>query len=195
MTVFWKTQPLNEKELGLLKAVFHAHSLSAQRPNMSSQALLLAHAGSGDYVKSLAAALLTLGNTHAPIEQTQRLLGHPNWVDALLAAGKKVPGWGNSFAKGEPDLVWREVERLLSVDFPEAWAKVEAVTASLRSRDLHLFPNPSAYTAAAAIALGLPAHCAAYLFIGGRLECWTAMVMAATNGRLGDPSLPNERKF
>jgi hypothetical protein len=36
----------------------------------------------------------------------------------------------------------------------------------------HLNPNPSAYTAAVAIVVGLPAPLTPYLFIAARLDSW-----------------------
>lgn len=162
-----------------MDSVFAAHRASVFRDNPSTLALKLAAAGSGDYCKSLTAALSTLGEVHGPIEQTVIFLSHaqPQEVaKAELLAGRKVPGWGSSFSKGKKDPLWDRVDWQLQDKFNELYAKLEAVTETLHAVGKVVYPNPSAYTAATAIALRLPAKIAPWIFVRGRLDGWSELL-------------------
>lgn len=176
MTAFWTSEPLSVPVSALLAALQEAHAASALRDNLSTHAAKLAATGSGSYIQSIGAALMTLGEVHGPIIQAGQLLDAPDLaglVDLLLRSGRRVPGWGNSFHKHVPDPLWREVDRLLWVDFPHLAGQLSAVTQLLHSAGRPLYPNPAAYTAASARALGCPLRCAPYLFIAGRLDAWS----------------------
>lgn len=163
----------------MFQAVLEAHYLSSRRDNLSSMCLRGAYAGSGDYVKALTGALSTLGGTHAPLESTHSLLTASDPVAAAeryLNAGLRVPGWGNSFIKGRKDDLWLGVDQALASDFQAISKRIEEVTGLLHRSGKSLFPNPSAYTAATAIALGLAGQFAAYLFVVGRLRGWTEIL-------------------
>lgn len=176
---WWRAEPLTPPEMRLLQAVAEAHAASARRDNASTHAAICAAAGSGDYGKALAAVLMTLGGAHAPIEATCQLLNRPDpavRASALLQVGLKVPGWGNSFHRGEPDPLWQPVDEALRADFPEMHRRLLSVTATLHRAGKSVFPNPSAYTAATALSIGLPAPCATYLFIAARLDQWSGII-------------------
>lgn len=176
---WWRPQPLTPPEMRLLQCVADAHAASALRENVSSQVMRVAAAGSGSFSQALCAGLSTLGDRHAPITQTCYLLAGDRpavQASALLRAVDKVPGWGNSFFRGEPDPLWQEVDEELQAGFPDWHAKLLAVTATLHWAGKRLFPNPSAYTAATALAVGLPPACASYLFIAARLDSWAAII-------------------
>lgn len=184
MNVFWREQPLNEEEAELYQLVLEAHAKSALRSNASAQAVILAAAGSQDYYKALAAGLMTLGGSHGPIEETVNFLRRlrrvedPKFlVNDYLKRGSTIPGWGNSFAKGIPDAVWDRVDSHLQLLFADVHDKLRGVTEALHAAGKELYPNPSAYTAAAAIVLGLPAQVSAYLFVAGRLAAWTQVAL------------------
>lgn len=176
---WWRSAPLTPPEMRLLQAVATAHAASALRMNASTQAVILSASGGGEFGKALAAALLTLGDRHAPLEATCLLLNQPEpavRASALLKAGAKVPGWGNSFHRGEPDPLWVPVDAVLRAEFPQIHRDLTAITATLHRVGLPLHPNPSAYTAATARAVGLAPSCAAYLFIAARLETWSGLI-------------------
>lgn len=173
---FWRDTELAPHEKALLRAVLDAHYHSTFRDNLSTVAVKLSACGSGDYTKALAAALSTLGGVHAPLVQTHQFLScedPPMAARRLLDAGLKVPGWGSSFVKGEKDEKWLPVEKLLAEHWWPLYEKIDMVTAVLRMSGKDLHPNPSAYTAATAIILGMKADLAPYLFVAGRLQGWS----------------------
>jgi citrate synthase len=175
---FWREEPFTDHERVLLDALFLAHHRSAWRENPSSVTVLNAASGSGDLSKAIAAALLTLGAKHAPLEATVRFLAEERpdlQVPVILSHKGKVPGWGGTFQKDGHDPIWMEVAQLLVNHWPLIEDKVDSVTHALLERGKHLYPNPSAYTACVALALGLPAQLAPYLFIAARLSAWTQL--------------------
>lgn len=174
---FWRAAPLTPAEVQLLSLVFAAHAASVARDNVSSVTLLHAFAGSGSYTSALAAALCTLGGIHAPIGETWDLLNHEE--PAVIATGMlefdaKIPGWGNSFVKGKRDSLWSAVELQLTAEMGHV---LEDITDILHQRGKNLYPNPSAYTAAAALIVGMPRHIAPFLFVAGRLSAWTERLL------------------
>lgn len=181
MNVVWRKEPLSEQEKKLFDAVTAAHHNSSFRDNASSIAVLNAAAAARDLAKAIAAGLMTLGGRHAPIEQTINLLGveHPaTIVSDLVRLGKKVPGWGGTFQKDQCDPIWAEAADLIEEHYPELAAKLDVITEALHAEGKKIYPNPSAYTAAAAIALGVPAKLGVYLLINGRLDAWTQLASA-----------------
>lgn len=176
MNVWWRQDPLTEDEERLLESLTSAHRKSTFRDNASTVSVLNAAMGSGDLSKAIVAGIMTLGDNHAPLEQTYRFLSQDNPAKGVawnLEIGDKIPGWGNSFVKGMYDPFWLGVHEILHARFPRISDKIDAVTNELHARGKHVFPNPSAYTAATAIVLGLPAKLAVYLFIGARLDAWS----------------------
>jgi citrate synthase len=94
-------------------------------------------------------------------------------VGKILSAGGKILGWGGTFQKDAPDPIWAPVDQLLTRHWPVIGDKLDSVTDELHRHGKILWPNPSAYTAATCITIGLPAPLAPYLFIAGRLSAWT----------------------
>jgi citrate synthase len=173
---FWRPEPFTENERALLDALFLAHHKSAFRDNPSSVTVANAASGSGDLGKAIAAAILTTGARHAPLVATVEFLSLENpaaMVADILKAGRKVPGWGGSFQKDGPDPIWTQTAKVLRDTNPLLVLKLDAVTLALQDHGKILYPNPSAYTAAASIAIGLPPSLAPYLFIAARLCAWT----------------------
>jgi|GEM_PF-1772651 len=173
---FWRDTALDHKEMALFCAVQDAHYQSTFRDNLSTTAVKLAAYGSGDYTKALAAALSTLGGVHAPLVQTHQFLScddPPMAARHALDNGVRIPGWGSSFSKGAPDPLWEKVAALLKEHWLPMYEKIDMVTAVLRMAGKDIHPNPSAYTAATAIILGMRADLAPYLFVAGRLQGWS----------------------
>lgn len=166
----------DQDRLALYYALIQAHSKAAVRSNPSHIALRLAAQGSGDYMKSLTAALSTLGGAHAPLAQTYKLLAHTQpwlWAKDMIESKHRVPGWGSGFVKGEPDPDWAEVESMVFAINPDLETKIHAVTDLLHIKGKHVYPNPSCWTSAAGIILGFDEQTTGYLFVQGRLLAWT----------------------
>lgn len=181
MDIWWRTEPLKAEEAGLLEALLRAHHESSFRDNASSVAVANAASGSADVGKAVAAGILTLGGKHAPLEQTVEFLRLPSpagQVARMLESGAKIPGWGGTFQKDEPDPIWQGVDLLIRRLAPELSAKLVDVGAEIARHGYNLYPNPSAYTAAAALFLRMPAKLAIYLFIAGRLNAWAQIAAA-----------------
>lgn len=172
--------PLSDSEQYLVDALLKAHRISTFRPNVSSETILSTAAGSGNVCTAIAAALLTTGYRHAPIYDTVMFLSldDPAQVaEGVLQAGNKIPGWGGSFQKNRPDPIWAGVDAALLDYNPSLHGKMCAVTAVLSKHHKYIYPNPSAYTAAVAITLQMPAPAAVYLFIVGRLDSWFQLAL------------------
>lgn len=172
---FWHPGPLKAEEKNLLDALYIAHQRSVFRDNPSSVTVANAAFGSHDLTKAIAAGLLTIGGKHAPIIETIDFLNQENpqlVVPFYLERNKKVPGWGGAFQKNGPDSAWDEVDSLIPKSVGD---KIDAITHALHEQSRFIFPNPSAYTAAVAICLGLPAPLAPYLFIAARLSSWVVI--------------------
>jgi citrate synthase len=127
-------------------------------------------------MKAIASGLLTLGAVHGPIEAAYDLLADSSPMhraDVILRSGGKVPGWGNAFVKGGPDLGWAEVENRL----PDWKVKsLEDVTAVLHAHGKRVWLNPAGYTAAVAHLVRMPGRVAPWLFVQGRLAGWSELI-------------------
>jgi len=160
----------------LLDSVLQAHYESALRGNCSHQALVMSAVGSGDYFKSIAVGLLTLNGLHAPLVKTYDFLAASDSLEQVgqaLREKRRVPGWGNAFVKGEYDPTWIPCAEALRQEAPELSKKIDTITDFLHACRKDLYPNPSCYTAAAALALGIPRAGVGELLIRGRLKAWT----------------------
>jgi citrate synthase len=177
---FWREELLTGNETELINALFLAHHQSCYRDNISSDTLINAMVGSGDFSKAIAAAILTTGAVHAPIEDTYWFLlqAHPEKdVKKRLEADKKIPGWGGTFQKNEPDPIWHDVDQLIRRRHPDIGKILTDVTEALAENEKRIFPNPSAYTACVALALDVPPKVVTYLFIAARLSAWGHLVL------------------
>lgn len=168
-------------ENALLTALWDAHQAVAMRGNASGTAFTMAYQGSGDYTKALAGALATLGEKHGPIVRTAR------WLTQLLLSNTSMPvapwvtgtvnGWGNSLIKGRNDPDFLRVRDHLENINPGLVERIDSITGALHARGKHIYPNPSCWTAAVAITVGLPAELSPYLFIAARLPVWSRAVL------------------
>ena len=132
------------------------------------------------YTNAIAAAILSIGNgIHAPLEFTIQLLNEPDPVkeaNRILDEGCKIPGWGNSFVKGQPDPIWNDADATIYHVAPELWRTIRGITTALHGRGKKIFPNPSTYTAATAIILRMPPKLAPSIFVMGRLAGWSKLI-------------------
>lgn len=94
----------------LLNALTNAHWEAAINNvgNISSVVALTAYQGSSSLNQAIAAAILSMGETHAPVRQARDLIRKfKNWsrdkfnghILQTIREGKKVPGFGHSFYK------------------------------------------------------------------------------------------------
>lgn len=170
MKAFWREKELSEHETKLLTLCLEAHAKSAMRQNVSTAVLIEASRGSGDYTKSLVAALSTLGAVHAPLIRTWHLLmSNPTNLALEVEHGVKIPGWGSSFE----DDTWVLVESHLREHYPGICQRIDAITEVIKKAK----PNPSCWTAATGIALEMPPHILPWLFVSGRLNTWTCLYL------------------
>jgi len=174
---FWRDTPLTDAEERLLELVHAAHVASCGRHNISRDLFEAGAFGSSRYVNGLIAALASLGGAHGPIEETVALLQMPGREMTLIPLKMKVPGWGNSFEKGRKDPLWLAVDAHLEAFFPAQFRRLEDITRQLHAAGKTIYPNPSAYTASAAMIVGLPARASAYLFVRARLDGWTQLYL------------------
>lgn len=139
--------------------------------------LINTFAGSGNYEKSIASAMLALGGTHAPITETIEFMNQNN-PEELVAIGVRIPGFGNSFEKGHPDPVWEPVGEILKESFTVLHDKLMRIQSALHLTGKIIFPNASAFTACAVIATGFPSKLSHYFVVKGRLDAWTAILLS-----------------
>ena len=168
-------------ENALLTALWDAHQAVAMRGNASGKAFATAYAGSGDYTKALSGALATLGEKHGPIARTYGVLtwkGSPAELAEQARIGVTVDGWGNSILKGQNDPAFLRVRDSLENLNQKLVERIDAITGALHARGKHIYPNPSCWTAAAAITVGLPAELSPYLFIAARLPVWSRAIVS-----------------
>lgn len=178
MTNFWRPdEPFTDDELALIRAVFEAHQKSTFRDNVSSQFAVAGALSSGRYTNGLVAALSSLGGVHAPVAECMDFLES----EGVINPHKKVPGWGNSFIKGEPDEDWQEVDTIISEMNPLLYQKIVDTTDYFKAIRKNIYPNPGCYTAAANLILGIPREIAAYLFVSARLDSWTNLILHNMN--------------
>jgi len=164
----------NSKQQELFDELLIAHYNSVFRNNASSQAVELASIASGNLVSAVQAALATLGGLHAPLDRSIQFLSQPDPItvaDMHLTRGGRIPGWGNSFVDGK-DPIWEKVEFLLCELYPDLMDKVAGVTRIFHEKGKSIYPNPSTYTAASVLVLGIKPELAAGVFIMGRLPGW-----------------------
>lgn len=178
MNAFWRPEdPLTESEQTLIQELFSAHSKSTFRNNISSQVSVHAAVGSGSYANGIAAAIMTLGDLHAPLVQAVEFLNLIRSEPLTELPDGKIQGWGNSFIKGKKDPDWLKVDELVKEQDPELYDRIDSVTQLLHSAGRDIYPNPGCYTAAAAIILKMPAKISPYLFIAARMDAWSFLIM------------------
>ena len=134
----------------LFKELEKVHQTIARRHNASTVAIITGAKLGKDFFASMSSALLTLGNIHAPLTQTNKILSmsYPfNYIYDCLNQGYKIPGWGSSFVKGEPDPVFDDLRFLLKGEQPRLMEVVDEITDRLgHSLRVPVHPNASCYT-------------------------------------------------
>lgn len=185
MIKFWAdNSEFSASEEKLLNALSDAHGACVWRNNASTMALQQAAGGSGRLCNALVAALSTLGVNHGPIEEAHALLGADDRREEarkILALGRKVPGWGNSFIRDGIDPAFQEVDQCLQAEFPAWYGRLTEITGYLHAAGKSVWPNPGGYTAIAALVLGMPGNLSPALFVGARLWEWVRLFDLISN--------------
>jgi citrate synthase len=173
LTHLWKDEP----KASLVDALFRGHREATQRQNISTEILKVAYMGSGDFLKSVVAAISSLGGTHAPIIQAYEFLKNGS---VFIGDGNKIMGWGNSFVKGEADPIWKETDSYIHAHWPDTHYRISYVTNLLNELGKHIYPNAACYTAATAHIIGLPKELSPWLVIQARLPVWAKIIHDST---------------
>lgn len=154
----------------LMRLVVAAHQQSAvNNACVSSCAAVNGMAGSGDFSKACAGALLSIGGKHAPLQQVREMIVS----NSGLRPSDKIPGFGNSFfPDGDP--AWELVEKHVRDKFPDLSSFVNywqtKVPAGIR-------PNAAMWTALACEAAGIPEGYESLIFLLARAPAWAALCM------------------
>lgn len=180
MKPFWRKEPFTASEWELMAALAEAHHSCTFRQCPSTVAVGMAAKASGDYYKAIASGLLQFGGLHGPLVETQLFLENERIVgvaEQKLARKEIIPGWGTSFVKGKLDPALNQVDEVLRRVHPELYARIATVTGILHRAGKVIYPNPSAYTAATAITIGLPAKLCPWLLVSQRLIAWSEVFL------------------
>ena len=163
----------------LLETTLAAHNNAALgNRNLSSEIVSAVTRGSGDFTKATSAALLSIGEAHAPIDKARYIFrfAKPEDLTALRKAGTKVPGWGNSFFKDGIDPAFIPVHELIAANCPDYIARLDTLTMAVNGGfDKKLHPNAAILTAMVCEIINLPPGLESSLFILGRLPAWAKL--------------------
>ena len=165
----------------LIEEMYSFQNEIALRSNASAASISALGQVGKDYFTSIAGGLLTLGEIHAPLSQTFKFisrcseLNHENEIKTHLLNHYKIPGWGSSFIKEEPDPVFFAVDCMLEGSNMQESQK--RVTQFLHNEGMMLYPNASYYTVACCIESNVPIEKAAFHLVNSRLPAWTELWM------------------
>lgn len=158
--------------------LIRAHDETAvANPNGSIMVAHTVYKASGSMINALAAAALTQGHLHAPIEAARELLREgDNAADdaqSMIEYGVRVPGFGNSFYP-EGDPAFAGVEVMLREKHPDLVAIID----NIRECNPKLPPaNAAMWTAAVLEALHMPIGIGPAIFIAARVRPWAMSLL------------------
>lgn len=160
----------------LINVLMSAHLKAAMNNDNLSSSMVKQVASAGKtFTEAVAAALMTLGQYHAPVTQAREVLFNVNDEDIveLLREGKKIPGYGNSFYHDKIDPAWDELDTILLKEHEAIYNRINHVSDLIcQEKGVRLFPNAAAYTAAVAHLMGVDWHVELGLVMLGRLPAW-----------------------
>jgi citrate synthase len=170
----------------LIAELLSVHDKIGRRNNASYVSMVQSRSLGKDLFSSLASALLTLGGLHAPILQTYHFLSSfrtneeiQSHVESELTAMRKIPGWGSSFEKGQPDPEFKILDEMLSGS--PIHCRMHYVSGLLHGSGIQIYPNASCYTCAVCISKDLPVAIAQYFLVNGRLNAWTSAYLSGAS--------------
>jgi citrate synthase len=132
----------------------------------------------GDLIKSITAALMTLGGLHAPVKKVYNLLyklQHNNF-DVVLCQYNVVPGFGSDFVRGAPDPMLNDTAEALYQENRELYDYGTKIHKHLGERGKVLYPNLGFYTAAVAMHEGYNVLFCEKILIETRINEWIRML-------------------
>ena len=161
----------------LLNNLNKMHTELAYRNNASSQ-FIQAMAQIGKPLNdAIAAGLMTLNATHAPIHDTCLLFN--DWVELKSFENiyQKVPGYGSAWYKDEPDPVIQEFIKTLDDNTIDC---LDQLTLAVQAKTKkNIYPNAAMATAVAAFVMSIDPLTAMSLVIEGRLNAWVLIYKKA----------------
>jgi hypothetical protein len=142
MLKFWDNyESFSDQEVSLLNALYDSHQECTYRKNCSTQALTASATGAQCLTQSIAAALMTIGKVHGPVEETYNFLQRGVSNDTLLPP--RVPGFGNGFIKGKPDPGLKSIHDFLTEHYPSYIVLLSQIqTRLLAERGKDTFSEP-----------------------------------------------------
>jgi len=182
----------------LITLLEEAHYLAGKRnPSISRDTFLSALAGSGNITQAIAAALLTTGKMHAPLNETRQLFNlfrrNPEMarqaVREALSDGMKIPGVGNSFFKDSIDPSFRDIkeayEEVYALIYPKSpisildgfTEMVNSEIAAKKEPESFLYANAAGITAAVMELFLAPPYFENWVFISGRTRAWIELAI------------------
>lgn len=171
---------IEEQYHWLLALLQWSHYQAAlKNDNTSSAAAVAVFKASGDIGKAIAAATLAQGGLHAPIEGARRVLEDSAYAGQLLAQGRKVPGFGNSFYKDKIDPCFETTYWALPMGARDRIARIQNGCPRLEN----LYPNAAIITAAACVQVGIPAGAEPMIFAYCRVPAWTRLCLGTKVSR------------
>lgn len=182
MDIPWIPWPETEERgmavMTLFRAVCEAHYVSAtENDNVSSAAVRLVRSGNpGQPMAAIAAAVLTVGQRHGPVDDARAMWRmDDDELRALRDSGATVAGFGNAFWKDDIDPAWNPVRDILTSLFPEEAKRLEAKAAIMQEKSTKLHPNPGCFTAIACEVGGIPQGRSHLLYLFGRIPAWMCL--------------------
>lgn len=173
-------------DLALLDALVLGHRTAAKNnANLSKTVCIQASWGSGHFRQGAAAAILTLGLTHAPLTAAREVfeLADLDQVTQQVKNGQIVPGFGNSFFRDHIDPAFKPVHMELGKNYERQYRRLEELTKAVWDGGKKVWPNAALYTAVVCSAVGFPKGVEEVLFLLPRLPVWAEAC-------LGDPTKP-----
>ena len=152
------------------------HTEMAFRNNASSS-IIRAMANLGKPLNdAIAAGLMTLDTIHAPIRSACECFNAFEHDGALNASycGRKVPGFGSSWFKNEPDPVVNTFLEALDVEVADVVASYTTYVQDMWNKP-GLYPNAALATAAFAFQENIDPVTAMSKVILGRIDAWVSI--------------------
>ena len=165
----------------ILQALSNIHYECCKRPNVSSHILLNTFIASGDSQKAIAAAILTFGNTHAPVGKVMTTLQASNaeikeFTKRNIQSGNKIAGFGSSFVKNKSDYLFEKIEELVSQQDPRSYEISRLITDILHDHGKIIYPNAAFWTAAGGNILGYDSNTIPFLLVACRMNGWKSTI-------------------
>ena len=152
------------------------HHECAMRDNASSTLVASMGKLGKSFGDAVAAALLTTGGIHAPVEEAQQEFAIFRLSGKLSEDLDKVPGFGSAWYKNQPDAVIEAFFNTLPDtcdEGAELVATVEEYTDAVqRMYEKFIYPNAGLATAVANVALKRHPSMGMGLVIQGRICAW-----------------------